>query len=184
MLYSKRSEKAHALEQIKGLFADKPLFLIGFKNLTVAEFSKFRKDLAAIGVECHVVKNSLISQAAQSLGYKDLAAQKISLATAVVSGNGDPVAMAKAIKTLIAETLDADKKARVTVKCGMVEGQFLSAADVVELAELPPREALLGQLLGLLQAPASQLVRVLNAKLSSVVYVLNAFLEKKKEQTA
>lgn len=184
MLYSKRSEKVHALELVKGLMADKPLFLIGFKNLSVAEFSKFRKELAGLGVECHVVKNTLLGQAAQSLGYKELAEQKITLATAMVSGNGDPVAMAKAIKTLIADTLDADKKPRVTVKCGQVDGQFLSASDVAELADLPPREALLGQLLGLLQAPASQLVRVLNAKLSSVVYVLNAFLEKKKEQAA
>lgn len=184
MLYSKRSEKIHALELIKGLMADKPLFLIGFRNLTVAEFSKFRKELAALGVECHVVKNSLILQAAEGLGYKELASQNMTLSTALVSGNGDPVAMAKAIKTLIGDTLDADKKPRVTVRCGQVDGQFLSAADAVAMAELPPREALLGQLLGLLQAPAGQLVRVLNAKLSSVVYVLNAFLDKKKEQAA
>ena len=80
-------------------------------------------------------------------------------------------------KTAIAE----DKSPKVTIKLGWLDGQLLSSADVVALADLPPREALLGQLLGLLQAPAGQLVRVLNAKLSSVVYVLNAFLQKKEQ---
>ena len=63
------------------------------------------------------------------------------------------------------------------------DGKLLNAAEVAALADLPPREVLLGQLLGLLQAPATGLVRVLNAKLSSIVYVLNAFC-KKKEQAA
>ncbi len=176
-----RAEKLQMLKVVEGLLQDKPAYLIGFKALTVAEFSAFRAKLAEIGGECHVVKNSLLRKAAASLGYTQLAEQEIANNTALVSGNCDPVALAKAVMDLIKETLDADKKPRVTVKCGQLDGQFLAAADVAALAELPPREALLGQLLGLLQAPAGQLVRVLNAKVSSVVYVLNAFLQKKEQ---
>lgn len=176
-----RSEKLQMLEVVKGLLAEKPVFVIGFNALTVAEFSDFRAKLAPLGAEVHVVKNSLIRKAAETLGYDALAKQENSLASAVVSGNADPVALAKAVKDLSKSAIAEDKTAKVTIKFGWLDGQLLSAADVVALADLPPREALLGQLLGLLQAPAGQLVRVLNAKLSSVVYVLNAFLQKKEQ---
>lgn len=179
-----RSEKIQMLELVKGLIQDKPCYLIGFGALTVADFSAFRAKLAAIGAECHVIKNTLIVKAAEALGYTGLAEQDLKGSTAVISGDADPVAMAKAVKDLVKDTVGEDKKPRVAIKCGYLDGQLLSAADVEALADLPPREALLGQLLGLLQAPAGQLVRVLNAKLSSVVYVLNAFLDKKKEQAA
>ncbi len=179
-----RSEKLQMLEVVKGLLQDKPAFLIGFNALTVAQFSAFRAKLAEIGAECHIVKNTLVKKAAQALGYDELASsQELSGQTALVSGEGDAVAMAKAIKDLIKESVGEDKKPRASMKGARVDGQVLGAADMAALADLPPREVLLGQLLGLLQAPAGQMVRVLNAKLSSVVYVLNAFL-KKKEQAA
>ena len=179
-----RAEKIQMLEVVKGLLKDQSFFLIGFRAMTVAEFSAFRAQLAAIGAQCHVVKNTLIRKASEALGYQEVADQTIVGATAIVTGSADAVAMAKAIKELIKATPDAAKKPRVTVKLGFLDGKVLNAAEVSALAELPPREVLLGQLLGLLQAPASGLVRVLNAKLSSIVYVLNAFSEKKKEQAA
>ena len=178
-----RSEKLQMLEVVKGLLQDKPALLIGFDALTVAQFSAFRAKLAEIGAECHIVKNTLVKKAAKALGYDELASQELSGQTALVSGEGDAVAMAKAIKDLIKESVGEDKKPRASMKGARVDGQVLGAVDMAALADLPPREVLLGQLLGLLQAPAGQMVRVLNAKLSSVVYVLNAFL-KKKEQAA
>jgi len=176
-----RNEKLQMLEVAKGLIQDKPVYLFGFRALTVADFSAFRTKLAAMGAECHVVKNSLIRKAAGVLNYDGLANAEIKDSTVLVSGNCDAVALAKAVTDLIKDTVDAEKNPRVTIKMGYLEGQLLSEADVKALAELPPREVLLAQLLGLLQAPAGQLVRVLNAKLSSVVYVLNAFLNKKEQ---
>lgn len=176
-----RSEKLQMLEVVKGLIEGKQCFLIGFDAISVADFSKVRIELAKLGADCHVVKNTLLRKAAQALGMSEMAGQELKGTTALISGDVDPVAMAKVIKTAIKDTLGADKKPRLTVKFAIVEGALLNAADVDALAELPPREVLLGQLLGLLQAPAGQLVRVLNAKLSSVVYVLNAFLQKKEQ---
>ena len=75
------------LNVVKELLQDKPVFIIGFNALTVAEFSEFRAKLAALGAEVHVVKNTMITKAAEALGYEALAAQKLSLASAVVSGD-------------------------------------------------------------------------------------------------
>ena len=89
----------------------------------------------------------------------------------------DAVQMAKLVREF------AKSKEQVKVKCGMLDGNLLKPAEVDALADLPSREVLLAQLLGLLQAPGSQLVRVLNAKVASIVYVLDAYC-KSKEQVA
>jgi len=73
------------------------------------------------------------------------------------------------------------KHEEAAVKVAVVEGTAIGPADVKQLADLPPKEVLQAQLLGLLQAPAGQLVRVLNAKVASVVYVITAYLNKKEE---
>ena len=45
---------------------------------------------------------------------------------------------------------------------GVLDGKLLTEADVEQIAGLPSRDQLLGQLLGLLQAPATSLARLLN----------------------
>jgi len=50
------------------------------------------------------------------------------------------------------------------MKVGVLDGNLLDTAAIKVLADLPSREVLLAQLLGVLQAPASALARVLKAK--------------------
>ena len=163
------------VQEIKGLISGKPIILISYKGLTAADFVGLRDSLAGFGAVCRVIPNTLLCVAAKAVGISCMDGVTLSGDTALISGD-DPVAMAKAIRDFAKQ-----KKDIVKVKLAVVEGQLLDAADVEQLADLPPREVLLAQLLGLLNAPAGQLVRVLNAKLSTIVYVLNAFLQKKEQ---
>lgn len=171
-----RAEKVQIIQEIKGLIENKPFFLISYKGLTTAQFSSFRSTLAESESECHVVPNNLFRQAAKQLNLDAVYAAELSGDTALVSGSTDPVAMAKAIRDFAKPHAE-----KVSVKFGYVEGTLVNSDEVVALADLPPREVLQAQLLGLLLAPAGQMVRVLNAKVSSIVYVLNAFLGKKEQ---
>jgi large subunit ribosomal protein L10 len=123
------------------------------------------------------VPNTLVKKAAEKLGLENLAGVELSGDTALVSGSCDAVQIAKLVREF------AKAKEQVKVKYGVLDGNLLTPADVDALADLPSREVLLAQLLGLLQAPGSQLVRVLNAKVASIVYVLDAYC-KSKEQVA
>lgn len=171
-----RAEKVQIVQEIKGLIDSKPFILISYNGLTAAAFSSFRSKLAALGAECHIVPNKLLRVAAEGLGLEAVAGAELSGATAMVSGSCDPVALARSVRDFIKE-----QKEKVAVKWGFVEGVLVSADEVHALADLPSREVLLAQLLGLLEAPAGQFVRVLNAKVTSIVYVLNAFLSKKEQ---
>src|SRR5437763_274032 len=64
------------------------------------------------------------------------------------------------------------------LKVGFVDRAVLSTAELETLAELPPRETLQAQLLGLLLSPATRLVRLLNEPGSALARLLNAKAEK------
>ena len=100
-------------------------------------------------------------------GLPDVAEQ-LSGQTAVVTGDKDVAPVAKVLKTFAAEFKIA------AVKIGVVDKSVLSTAEVESLADLPSREVLLAQFLGVLSAPATKLVRILNEPAASLARLLNA----------
>ena len=159
--------------QLNGLSA----ILVTYQGLKANVLNEFRGIIASekVGGKCRVVQNTLIKKAAAQLGLTGLAEAEIHGDTALVTGP-DPVALAKAIKEF------AKGKEQMKVKMGFVENQLLDAQGVAALADLPSREVLLGQILGLLNAPASGIARALNAGVAQILYVLNAISAKKEEQ--
>jgi large subunit ribosomal protein L10 len=151
------------------------LFLITYKGLDVARFSELRNLLAEQNADCCVLKNRLIRKAAELNGFDEIAKMELKGDTAMVSGKGDPGVVAKAIATF------AKQAEEVAPKSGYLDGALLSASEVEMIADLPPREVLLSQLIGVIQAPARNLVTVLNAKASEIVNVLNAYKNKLEE---
>jgi large subunit ribosomal protein L10 len=118
-----------------------------------------------------VVKNSFLKRAMADSGMPDVG-DKLTGQTAIVMGENDVAPVAKILKMFAAEFKIA------TLKIGVVDKAVLSTSDVEALAELPAREILLAQLLGLLLAPATRLVRVLNEPASAFARLLAAKAEK------
>jgi large subunit ribosomal protein L10 len=174
-----REEKKQMVQELESLLQGRSAILITYQGLTANAFNGFRGEVASeqINGSCHVVKNAILKKAAEALGLDALAQAELSGDTALVSGT-DAVALAKAVKKF------ATGNDKVKVKLSFVEGALLSAKETMALAELPSREVVLAQLLGLLQAPASGIVRAINAKVASILYVLNAVSKKKEEQSA
>jgi len=169
-----RIEKKQMVEDIGVVLKNADfLFLISYKGLDVAAFSDLREKLADKEAECRVLKNRLIRKAAEKEGMEEFSRLNFVGDTALVSGNGDPGEVAKVI--------DAFGKGAdiVSPKGGLLDGSTLSPADVKAIASLPSREVLLGQLLGVMEAPSRNLVSALNAKATEIMNVLNAYKNKK-----
>ena len=64
------------------------------------------------------------------------------------------------------------------MKAGFIDGKAIDAAGAKNLADLPPKEVLIAQVLGGLNAPISGLATVLNGTIRSLAIVLNAIAEK------
>jgi large subunit ribosomal protein L10 len=76
------------------------------------------------------------------------------------------------LKTFAAEF----KKAML--KLGFVDRNAVPTKEIEQLADLPPREVLQAQLLGLLLSPATKLVRLFNEPASALARLLKAKSEK------
>jgi large subunit ribosomal protein L10 len=138
-----------------------------YKGLTVAEISALRRELREVAGEYRVAKNTLISLAIEGSPYLSLK-ELLTGQNGLVIGYGDAIGLAKIV------TKYAKENQKFTVKGGVTDGQFLAAAGVETLSQLPSREVLRAQLLGLLSRPAGQLVGTLAAPGSQLARVLDA----------
>lgn len=167
-----RPEKETVISDLKQRFNASPfLLLVDYAGLTVAQFAELRNRLVAAGAKCTVVKNSFIKRAAKEAGMPDVSGA-LTGQTALVTGESDVCAAAKVVKSFAAEF------EKPTFKMGILDGKVLSSDEVKALADLPSREILLAQLLGVLQAPASKLVRTLNEPASAFARLLKAKADK------
>jgi len=167
-----RPEKASIVSDLAEKLERSPFILVtDYQRMNVNHFADLRNRLAASGAEVHVVKNSFLKRAMTDSGLPDVAT-KLTGQTAVVTGEKDAAPIAKILKTFAAEFKIA------ALKIGVIDKAVLSTQEVEALAELPSREVLLAQLLGLLMSPATKLVRILNEPGASLARLLNARKEK------
>jgi large subunit ribosomal protein L10 len=150
------------------LSAAKAFYLTDFTGLNVKKMTALRARMRAEGVEYLVVKNTLALRALDGLDIPDIG-EFFTGPTGVVIGREDAVTAARVLNDFARENDD-----RPTVKVGVVERQQLDAEAVGRLAKLPPREVLLAELAGAMQAPLAQLVFLLQGKLSEMVGLLEA----------
>jgi large subunit ribosomal protein L10 len=167
-----RPEKASIVSDLSEKLKRSPFVLVtDYQHMKVGDFGELRNRLAPTGAEVHVVKNNFLKRAMSESGFADVS-EKLIGQTAVVTGEKDVAPVAKVLKTFAAEFKVA------ALKIGLVDRAVLSTAELDQLADLPPRDVLLAQLLGLLLAPATRLVRVLNEPGSALARLLKAKAEK------
>src|SRR6059058_5541543 len=153
-----RPEKASIVSDLAEKLNRSPFVLVtDYQRMKVDQFGDLRNRLAPAGAEVRVVKNSFLKRAMNDSGLPDVA-DKLSGQTAIVTGQKDVAPVAKILKTFAAEFKVA------ALKIGVIDKAVLSAQEIEALADLPSREVLLAQLLGLLVSPGASLARLLNAK--------------------
>ena len=163
-----RPEKANIVSDLSERLNRSPFLLVtDYQRMKVDQFGELRNRLAPAGAEIRVVKNSFLKRAMADSGMPDVG-NKLIGQTAIVMGENDVAPVAKILKLFAAEFKIA------TLKIGVVDKALLSTSEVEALAELPSREILLSQLLGLLLAPATRLVRILNEPASAFARLLKA----------
>jgi large subunit ribosomal protein L10 len=143
-----------------------------YRGTTVEEITNLRNQLRQPGVDVQVYKNTMLTRALNNSGYSDFAGPLFGPNLVVFSEN-DVVEPAKVLYKFT-----QDKK-KMEIKLGILEGQLIDAAAIKALAELPPRDVLIAQVLGTMQAPITSFVRVLNANITGFVRALDQIRESK-----
>jgi len=148
--------------------------LVSFDGLTVESVTNLRNRCREAGVEYMVVKNNVVRKAlvGSPLGEIDELNVALKGPTAIAWSYEDPSSAAKIIKEFRKD--DAIKE-QLTVKCGILENEYVEPARVeTELASLPGKNEIRAMLLAQLLAPAESLVRQLNAPGQNLAYALDA----------
>src|SRR4029453_13868345 len=167
-----RPEKASIVSDLSEKLKRSPFVLVtDYQRMKVGDFGEFPNRPTPAGAEVHVVKNNFLKRAMTDSGFPDVG-DKLVGQTAVVTGEKDMAPVAKIFQTFAAEFKIA------ALKVGFIDRTVLSTAELETLADLPPREVLQRQLLGLLLSPATRLVRLLNEPSSALARLLKAKSEK------
>jgi len=167
-----KQEKTSEVEELSEKFGRAGMALVSeYQGMTAGQATELRKRLRAVRGELRVAKNTLVRRAIQGTPFTALD-DNLTGPVGVILSFEDPVAVAKTV-TSFKEAGD-----KLKLRSGVLAGKAISPAEVQALATLPPKEIIMAQLLGLLQAPASQLVRLLNEPGSALARVIDAIGKK------
>ena len=131
------------------------MVLAVYRGTTVGALTKLRADARAKGVYMRVLKNSLARRAVEGTGFA--VARDMMVGPLIYSFSDDAVSAAKVVNDF------AKGNEKFVIKAGAYNGTILDENAVKALANIPSKEVLLAQLLGLMQSPISRFARVLAA---------------------
>lgn len=158
-----RQQKEAAVGNLAYEFeAAEAVYAVDYRGLTVAQISELRVRLLENETTLKVVKNSVTKLAAAKADVSSID-EHLAGPTALAFVRGDAAASAKILNTYVKESDNV-----LELKGGLLNGNALTSADVVSIAKLPSREALIGQLVGLIASPISGTARSLNALLAGL----------------
>ncbi|WP_041194093.1 50S ribosomal protein L10 [Candidatus Symbiobacter mobilis] len=151
-----KSEKESVISEVSRLVTgSQTVVLAEYRGVSVADMTRLRANARSAGVALSVVKNTLARKAVQGSVFEPLSS--LMKGPLLYGFSSDAVAAAKVV------TEFAKQQPKFIVQGGAYQGTLLNVEGVQQLANIPSREVLLGQLLGLMQSPISGLARVLSA---------------------
>lgn len=163
-----RPEKPTIVEDVKLRLNNSPfLIVVDYGGMNVDHFAELRTRLAGAGAAMTVVKNTFLRRSIKEAGLPELDAH-LNGQTAYVTGDKDICSAAKILKTFSSEF------EKPKIRAGVLDNAVLDTLQVIALADLPSKEVLQAQLLGMLLQPATKLVRTLNEPAASLARVLQA----------
>ncbi len=167
-------EKQLVVESIKNDFKDSQAsFIVSVKGMTVEALQGLRKGLHPKGSRLKVAKNTLLKKATEDLQGFDQLTPYFKDQIAIVFALKDVPEVAKILFTTTKEN------EKFILIAGSLNHKFITRQDIEALAVLPPREILLGQVYGALNAPMTGVVSVLHQVVARLLWVLQQAAEKK-----
>lgn len=170
------AEKIEKVKQIKEVLKEAKIAIFSdFRGLEVKKINHLRHSLKKEGINFQVIKNTLAQIAATEVGMKELKQFLIGPTALTVDTNE----IIKAAKILYNYSCENEN---LKIKGGILQGKIITLEEVKSLAKLPPKEILLSQLIGSMQAPIRNFLYVISAPLTNLVYTLSAIKDKKESE--
>jgi len=154
-----KTQKTKQIDSIKEKVSkQKSVIFVDFSKVPSKEMFSLRKSLKEAGCNLKIAKKTLVRIAfgQSNISYWNKIKSSIPGQLALVFGIEDEIAPARIANTF------AKTQENLKILGGIFENRFIGRERVLELANIPPRNELLGRLVGSIYSPVSSFVRVLN----------------------
>lgn len=164
-----RQQKQAVIEEASGLFSSSRLtVLVYYRGLTVGNLQALRRLAAADGTKLKVIKNRLAKRVLASRGTPGEVLEQLAGQLLFAFNDSDEAAAARCLDNFA-------KQHPVLSFCGAISsgGEWLSADDVSQLAALPDKQVLRGQLAALVASPLGALEKMMTAGPQSLLRAMH-----------
>ncbi|UCF70870.1 MAG: 50S ribosomal protein L10 [candidate division WOR-3 bacterium] len=149
----------------------KAFYFTDFTGLAVKNLEVLRRELRKNNASYVVLRNTLGYITMKDLGFEEKSIRELFVGpTGIAIAFDDPVVLAKILNNI----------ENLRVKGGIIEGQFVDKAGVVELAKIPSKEILYSHLVGSINI-IGNFVGTLESIIRDLMYTLEALIDKNKE---
>ncbi len=170
-----REQKKATVERMHGQFAKAIAAVVAdFQNMDVESLTKLRRGFRASSLDYFVAKNTLMRLAIEKTDFEPLK-EKLQGVNSIGLAYEDPIALAKTIN----DYCKTDENLQVKFGYLAKGNQFLTAAEIKTLANIPSREVLLARLAYVLKSQHGKLAMVLMAVITKFVRTLAAVQQEK-----
>jgi large subunit ribosomal protein L10 len=168
-----KDQKAAVVEEVAAqIEGAEAVFAVDYRGISVPQAAELRQRLNDAGARFRVVKNTLTIRAAERAGADDLKGLlEGPTAFTFVAAEGDVALAAKALSQFRREHQILDFKG------GRMNGEPLTIEQIQSIAQLPARDILDGQLVGVLASPITGLVRGLNQLIAGLAQQLQQVVD-------
>jgi large subunit ribosomal protein L10 len=164
-----KEQKTAVVEEVAAqIQASEAVFAVDYRGISVPQAAALRERLNEAGARFRVVKNTLTLRAADKAGADSLkeVLEGPTAFTFVPPEEGDVALAAKALAQFRRE------HDLLEFKGGVMNGDPLTAEQIAAIAQLPAKDILQGQVVGMIAAPITGLVRGLNALIAGLAIQL------------
>ena len=154
------------------------VFLVDFGRIKVAHDVELRKSLTTAGIYYRVAKNTLLRRALNKAGITALDGLLKKPSAILVGSPEDPVAPARII-------VDFQKAHAgfLGSKITWIDGSTFPGSDIVEVAKMPGKRELQGQIIQLFMSPGATLVGLIKGPGSKVAGQVEALIKRFEDAT-
>ena len=162
-----RAGKEELVSHYNGIFENAGVIVVThYSGLSVPDLDELRHQMADVGGTVKVTKNRLVKLALA--GTPNESVSEFFSGPTVIAFSEDPVAAPKVAANF------AKENDNLKIVGGIMDGTVLDAEGVKNLASLPSLDELRGQLVGLINAPATKIAGVLQAPAGQLARVMGA----------
>jgi len=152
--------------------------VVDYKGITGNENNAMRGALKAKGIQLTVVKNSMMRRALEALDRESAGSLFLSGPCAVAYGGDSVVDVAKELATW------AKQVQAISIRGAYLDGEVLDAGQAAELAKMPSRSELQGQVVQLALSPGSRVVGAAMGPGGRIAGCIKSLIEKLEKEAA